>query len=153
VGIETEGFGNTISSHWDIISSELINSDGGTSRTTEQMIFPVGKETYVGWDFTVVWNAGDESYHNNGYPYHWWQKTRYTLQYMSDANGTLQGPTTQTRIPGASSAAMTAVPNSGYTFGKWSDGVLQNPRIDKAITSDINVTAIFLPIQDSLISR
>ena len=39
--------------------------------------------------------------------------------------------------------AVTAVPNEGYTFVRWSDGVTTATRTDTDINSDINVTAEF----------
>ena len=50
---------------------------------------------------------------------------------------------TQTVNHGASGSAVTAVPNTGYRFVKWSDGSTANPRTDTNVTGDISVTAEF----------
>jgi uncharacterized repeat protein (TIGR02543 family) len=40
-------------------------------------------------------------------------------------------------------SAITAVPNTGYHFVNWSDGLTTNPRTDTSITSNLSVTAKF----------
>ena len=70
--------------------------------------------------------------------------TTYTLTYTAGANGTLTGSTTQTVASGGSGTAVTAVPNSGYSFSKWSDGSTSNPRTDTNVTANISVTASFV---------
>ena len=67
----------------------------------------------------------------------------YTLTYTAGANGTLTGTVTQTANHGASGTAVTAVPNSGYHFTSWSDGVTTASRTDLAVTGAISVTASF----------
>lgn len=49
-----------INSYWDIQSSGLTYSQGGTGKTTAEM---KTQSTYVGWDFNSVWGF------NNDYPY------------------------------------------------------------------------------------
>lgn len=34
---------------------------------------------------------------------------------------------------------MTAVPNEGFTFRQWSDGVIQNPRTDVDVAAEVSV--------------
>ncbi|MGD8192156.1 beta strand repeat-containing protein [Brevibacillus ginsengisoli] len=67
----------------------------------------------------------------------------YTLNYAADANGTISGTTSQTVNSGQSGTTVTAVPNTGYYFVSWSDGVTTASRTDKNITADLNVTANF----------
>ncbi|MBN1988344.1 MAG: S8 family serine peptidase, partial [Bacteroidales bacterium] len=70
----------------------------------------------------------------------------YTVTYTAGENGTLQGATTgvisQVVTAGENGPTVTAVPNPGYVFSQWSDGVTDNPRTDLVI-KDIDVTAIF----------
>ncbi|QJX61015.1 peptidase M26 [Niallia circulans] len=47
-------------SYWDMNSSGLTNSQGGTGKTTAEM---KTQSTYIGWDFTSTWGF------NNDYPY------------------------------------------------------------------------------------
>ena len=67
----------------------------------------------------------------------------YTLTYTAGANGTISGTSPQTVNYGASGSPVTAVPNTGYHFTSWSDGVLTAARTDANVTADISVTASF----------
>ncbi|MCX7048805.1 MAG: InlB B-repeat-containing protein [Candidatus Sumerlaeota bacterium] len=67
----------------------------------------------------------------------------YTLTYNTGANGSISGATSQTVIQGASGTTVTAVPNTGYHFIQWSDGVLTASRADANVTTNITVTANF----------
>ena len=49
---------------------------------------------------------------------------------------------------GESGTAVTAVPEEGYEFVRWSDGVTTATRTDGNVTSDITVTAEFAPDAD-----
>ena len=67
----------------------------------------------------------------------------YTLTYNAGTNGTISGTTPQTVNYGANGSAVTAVPNSGYSFVNWSDGSTANPRTDSGVTNDLTVVANF----------
>ena len=54
----------------------------------------------------------------------------FTLTYTADTGGTLTGTSPQTVNYGADGATVTAVPNTGYHFVDWSDGVLTPARQD-----------------------
>lgn len=68
---------------------------------------------------------------------------KFTLNYLTDGNGTISGQSSQTIDYGSDGISVTAVPNTGYHFTQWSDGVTDNPRKDSNVTSNINVTAGF----------
>ena len=65
------------------------------------------------------------------------------LTYVAGEGGTIEGETVQSVPVGGSGTAVTAVPNEGYAFVRWSDGVTTATRTDTDINSDINVTAEF----------
>ena len=67
----------------------------------------------------------------------------YTLTYTAGANGTITGTSPQTVNHGADGTEVTAVPNAGYHFVNWSDGVLTAARTDTNVTANVNVTANF----------
>ncbi len=67
----------------------------------------------------------------------------YTLMYSAGANGSIEGPTEQTVQHGQDGEPVEAVPDAGYGFTEWSDGVTDNPRTDTNVTGDISVTAEF----------
>ena len=67
----------------------------------------------------------------------------FTLKYAAGANGSLTGTALQTVDYGEDGTAVTAVPNSGYHFVKWSDDSTANPRTDTNVMADVDVTASF----------
>ncbi|SEO31803.1 InlB B-repeat-containing protein [Paenibacillus sp. OV219] len=67
----------------------------------------------------------------------------YTLKYIAGTNGTLTGNADQTVTHGLNGTTVTAVPNAGYRFVSWSDGVTTAERTDLNISSDVTVTASF----------
>lgn len=68
----------------------------------------------------------------------------YTLTYVEGANGSITGTKVQTIAHGEDGTEVTAVADGGYSFDKWSDGVLTPARTDLNISSDKTVTAIFV---------
>jgi hypothetical protein len=60
---------------------------------------------------------------------------QYTLTYNAGPNGSISGTTPQTVAHGGSGSAVTAVPDPGYQFASWSDGVLTASRTDGPITA------------------
>ena len=73
-------------------------------------------------------------------------KLVYTLTYKSDANGLLQGATTQKVAAGGEGEQVVAVPRSiKYKFKQWSDGSTLAARTDKDVAQNLDVTAIFEP--------
>jgi hypothetical protein len=79
----------------------------------------------------------------------------YSLSYTAGSNGTLTGSASQSVNHGGNGTEVTAVPNSGYHFVDWSDGVLTASRTDSNITANKSVTANFavdeIVEEDSLI--
>ena len=67
----------------------------------------------------------------------------YTLTYNAGANGTISGITPQTVAYLNSGSQVIAIPNTGYHFTSWSDGVLTSNRTDVAVIGGTNVTASF----------
>ena len=68
----------------------------------------------------------------------------YTLTYNASTGGTINGTPSQTVNCSANGTAVTAVPNAGYNFSRWSDGVLTASRTDTNVSRNITVTAIFI---------
>ncbi len=67
----------------------------------------------------------------------------YTLTYLSDANGSLSGDTVQVVNHGSDGTPVEAIPDPGYIFVGWSDGVNSNPRTDLDVTGNLTVMAAF----------
>jgi len=71
------------------------------------------------------------------------EKQTYTLNYFAGEGGYLVGNLSQTVTYGESGSKVTAVPNDGYRFVKWSDGETKDTRQDTEINTAISVTAEF----------
>lgn len=67
----------------------------------------------------------------------------FTVSYCADNGGTISGDKLQTVKEAEDATSVTAVPNIGYKFVAWTDGVETAERIDMAITADKSVKAIF----------
>ncbi len=68
----------------------------------------------------------------------------YTAVYSADSNGSLIGETKQRIRFWKDASEVTAVPNEGYIFAGWSDGVYLPTRHDKHFEQDIEVCATFI---------
>lgn len=67
----------------------------------------------------------------------------WELIYKAGPGGSIIGETSQTVPDGESGTAVTAVPEEGYEFVRWSDGVTTAARADTDVARDISVTAEF----------
>jgi hypothetical protein len=74
----------------------------------------------------------------------------YTLTYTAGDGGTISGTSPQTVEHGSSGTEVTAVPDTGYQFTSWSDGVTTAARTDTNVTADLSVTANFAPLTYTL---
>jgi len=70
-------------------------------------------------------------------------KNKFEISYETDGNGTIQGEAVQTLKEGSETSTVTATPNEGYKFLKWSDDRTQQTRSDTVGDSDITYTAYF----------
>ncbi len=68
---------------------------------------------------------------------------KFTLSYLTDGNGTIEGKTTQQVLMGLDATQVKAIANDGYEFVQWSDGVTTAERQDLCITESNTVTAEF----------
>ena len=71
----------------------------------------------------------------------------YTVTFVAGTGGTLTGSTTQTITSGGNATAVTAVPNSGYTFTNWTGTNFTtstaNPLTVSSVTQNLTITANF----------
>ncbi|WP_190276179.1 InlB B-repeat-containing protein [Paenibacillus sp. JDR-2] len=73
----------------------------------------------------------------------------YTLTYTAGDHGTLTGDKLQTVTHGSDGTEVTAVPDSGYRFAGWSDGVGTATRTDLSVDRNLTVTASFAVISSN----
>ena len=69
--------------------------------------------------------------------------TTFIVGYTAGAGGAISGSSSQSIIYDGSGTSVTAVPNSGYYFVRWSDESTVNPRIETAVREDKTVSAVF----------
>ena len=69
-------------------------------------------------------------------------KRLYKVEFSATEGGTVKGYGSYV-IEGDDSNLVTAIPNDGYRFVKWSDGLLDAQRQEKEVSKDIYVYAIF----------
>ena len=67
----------------------------------------------------------------------------YTLSYNAGPGGTLTGDTHQTVQEGSDGSPVTAVPDTGFSFFQWSDGLSDPLRTDNEIDGDLTLSAQF----------
>lgn len=67
--------------------------------------------------------------------------TGYKLTYRAN-NASISGDTVQYIRAGTNGTRIYVKPDTGYQFLKWSDGSTDNPRTDKIVKADIEVTAV-----------
>ena len=65
------------------------------------------------------------------------------LTYIAGDGGSIRGQASQTVQQGQSGTEVEAVPNAGYRFVKWSDGLTTAKRTDTNVTANMSVTAEF----------
>ena len=63
----------------------------------------------------------------------------------ADSGGSIGGTAAQAVSPSTDGNLVTAIPDAGFEFDRWSDGSTSNPRIDTNVSQDLRVKAIFRP--------
>ena len=75
-------------------------------------------------------------------------KAEYSVR--NDKQGYILGEANQYLYIGDDATVVIAIAKDGYTFDRWSDGIVTPARVDKNIASDISVSAIFTRVDDYL---
>jgi len=102
--------------------------------------------TFGGFDSPPAGASAFIEIFGDGFVEDLWEYTifaEYTVTYRAGPNGALQGDATQTVGVGESTTPVTAVPDDGFRFSRWSDGSTDNPRVDLDVNSTFSVTAEF----------
>lgn len=71
------------------------------------------------------------------------QKKTFIVEYKTQDGGSISGNTVQFIKYGGCSKFVTAVPNEGYEFVKWSDGEMYESHVVGCVTDNITITAEF----------
>lgn len=111
---------------------------------TAVMAVPDTGYHFVGWSDDVTDNPRtDAAVHNDVTVTAIFAIDTFQLHYAAGAHGSISGSASQTVGYNTSGSSVTAVPDSGYHFVRWSDDVTANPRSDAGVTSDLDVSAEF----------
>ncbi|MFA5449570.1 MAG: hypothetical protein WC292_03940, partial [Clostridia bacterium] len=70
--------------------------------------------------------------------------TEMRLRYTASNGGRIEGVTDQKVIAGHNGSTVRAIPDEGYRFDYWNDGVLSAERRDMQVSSDKDVRAVFV---------
>lgn len=128
------------------INKELQNSQNTTNVVTYEGISPdvngnidisVGKK-FPQWGLAAI-NALEIQ-----------EEKQLVVNYLAGSHGSIDGQDVQTVSENASTTEVTAVPDSGYYFVDWSDGLLTASRSDINITESQSLTARFALIVSGL---
>ena len=71
-----------------------------------------------------------------------------TVSYLAEEGGEIEGEAEQILTAGEDAQPVVAVPEDGWVFVRWSDGVKTTQRSDYAVKADLIVNAIFEEIGD-----
>ncbi|MCM1367906.1 MAG: InlB B-repeat-containing protein [Roseburia sp.] len=74
------------------------------------------------------------------------KRNEYTLEYTAGVHGSIDGETEQTVEFEYDGDTVTAVPDKGYVFAGWSDGVQTAERAETEVCESMHVIANFEPI-------
>jgi BarA-like signal transduction histidine kinase len=77
---------------------------------------------------------------------------RYTLVYSARTGGSIQGTLTQTVLHGHHASAVEALPDDGYDFVRWSDGLTAAVREDLNLAGNLAVEAQFALLEYAIIA-
>lgn len=126
------------------ISGDSLQKITENESTTQVIAIPnVGYE-FVKWsDGIVSATRTDNNVTDNKTIEAIFEKISYTVKYETNGNGYIEGATTQAVSYNDTATKVSAIPNEGYKFVKWSDGIVRATRTDNNITDNKTIEAIF----------
>lgn len=140
----------TAGEHGTIMGTLSQTVDYGTSGTTVTAIPDPGYH-FVRWSDGKADTARTEANVKSNFAVTaMFAINKFTLKYSAGTNGKISGRLLQTVDYLLSGELVTAIPNFGYRFEKWSDGNTSATRTDSNIVANISVTASFIPFQCTL---
>lgn len=111
----------------------LVTDASGTIIDPAMTLLPDGNILFYYW---IATDLSPTIHYGAGIPVH-------RLTYRVFAGGTIMGETNQQVLKYDSGSVVSAIADSDVVFDRWSDGRLNNPRVDENVTRDIDVSAWF----------
>jgi|GEM_PF-3252693 len=124
-------------------------SDAGTIAVDATGATVTGLTPKTDYKFRLVVLGGENAGESNIVSFTTLTPT-FALTYAAGSGGSLTGNMEQQVDYLASGMPVSAVPDAGYRFVRWSDGKTEATRTDADVTADLNVTAEFagVPVAD-----
>lgn len=108
------------------------------------------RQRFVGWEGDIAASTPFISFEMNGdkniAAYYDPDPVIFMVSYEAETGGIIHGDTRQSIIHGRETSPVTAVPDEGFRFLGWSDGVTSTTRSDKNVKDDIHAMARFMPL-------
>ena len=138
IRVNTTGTLDTYGQLFDSSGTQLaFNNDLGDRN------FSITQELNAGTYHVAVSNFGSKATGSYTLTNAFTPSKTVTVQYSAGFGGTLQGNAKQSVPLNGSVTKVTAVPNAGYTFAKWSDNAITAARTDQNLKSHLSVNAEF----------
>ena len=123
-------------------NSRQLAAFGGRGTTVTAV--PAEHYHFVGWsDGKAKASRTDGEIKNNLEVTAQFAIDQYSLSYLAEENGSIQGLASQQVPHGGSGQPVLAIPAPGYHFTGWSDGLSQARRTDADVRADLKATASF----------
>ena len=76
-------------------------------------------------------------------------RVSYSVIYEAKTGGTIKGNSNQLILEGTDTEPVTAVPNDGYMFVRWNDGITTPTRYESGVTEDATYYAVFVALDEN----
>ncbi|MFQ7700565.1 MAG: InlB B-repeat-containing protein [Coriobacteriales bacterium] len=103
---------------------------------------------FVGWsDGVQTPNRTDTNVQSDALIIACFEKIAFTIEYQASTGGYIEGASSQNVLYRETSQTVTAVPEKGYMFIGWSDGVTSPSRKESDVRESLSFTALFDRLQ------
>ncbi len=152
-GLIGQNYGDVYNSYWNTETSGQTSSSGGQGRTTDDMVWEYGVDTYEDWDFDNTWFDGDHELikdqdGNHGYPaLQWkeWKDYEVTIDIVGEGSTVPENGTHVYEYGEEVTIEVSA--DHGWHFSQWTgdypDGEEKNREITITVESEKSLTAYF----------
>ena len=138
IRVNTTGTLDTYGQLFDATGAQLaFNNDLGDRN------FSITRAVNAGTDHVAVSHFGDKATGNYTLTNAFTPSRFLTVQYSAGLGGTLQGNAKQSVPLNGNATTVTAVPNAGFSFAKWSDNSTLAARNDRNLKSHLSASAEF----------
>jgi hypothetical protein len=138
LGVNTTGAFDTYGQLFDNNGTQLAFNNDFRDRN-----FSITQELNAGIYHVAVSNSGNKAIGSYTLANVFTPSKTVNVQYSAGLGGKLQGNAKQSIPLNGNATAVTAIPNTGYSFAKWSDNSTAAARTDQNLKSHLTVSAEF----------